>query len=64
MGGLADRDKVMARAVEANLIGGQGPRGVPGCGFDIEDHDFVEEEHDDDGCECPPELCEHDDEPW
>ena len=62
-GGLADRDRVMARAVAANLTGGQGPKGVAGCRFDIEDHEFVEEEHDE-RCDYPPELREPDDEPW
>ena len=64
LGTAAELGKVMARAAEANLAGGQGPKGLRGCGFDTEDHDFVEEEVDEDGCLCPPELEDHDDEPW
>ena len=64
LGGTADLGEVLARAAVSNSLGEPGPRGLPGCGFDIGDHDFVDEAHDDDGCECPPELADHDDEPW
>ena len=64
LGGTADLVDVLARAAATNSSGEPGPTGLPGCGFDIADHEFVEQAHDDEGCECPPELDDHDDEPW